>query len=66
MQNQAAEEHRQALAALQGARQQRELDVNNTVMKKLSEDQLEGRESLADQDRMTQIIHVEYRMEKAC
>ena len=55
LQKQSEEERRQALAALQAARQQRELN-NSTVMEKLSVDQLQGRESLAAQDRMTQII----------
>ena len=56
LQKQSEEKGRQALAALHAARQQRELNINNTVMEKLSVDQFQGRESLADQDRMTQII----------
>ena len=51
LQKKAEEDHRQALA-----RQLKDLAINNTVMEKLAADQNEGRESLADQDRMTQII----------
>ena len=56
LQKQSEDANRQALSALQEARQLRELNINHTVMEKLTVDQLQGRESLADQDRMTQII----------
>ena len=56
LRRQADEDHRQALATLQAARQQRDLTINNTVMDKMAASQNEGRLSLADHDRMTQIM----------
>ena len=56
LQKQSEDASRQVITALQEARQQRELTINNTVIENLTVDQLQGRESLADQGRMTQII----------